>query len=177
MLLPTCPCCGANPCPECRHYTANNCQTFWNNSVATITVNGVNIPIGNIHTPVRFSMPGIVATTCCEVSGDNRRYVEFYRPFSAPTKNMQEGPPDCWNCRLTWVLRADICGIVFSLNLTRISGDCADTGGALTQGGWQFSFNSYGGAVSSDCIIEALEWLGTFTVVANITYPPCECPP
>lgn len=168
--------CGT-PCPECRHYTADDCWAFDTTNVATITVNGVNIPIGNIHTPVRFAMPGIVATTCCEVIGDDRRYVEFYRPYANAITAIQEGPSGCWNCKLTWVLAANICGILFYLNLTRVSGDCTDVGGALTQGLWQFWFNSYGGEVSSDCLIEALEWLSTFTIGATITYDPCECPP
>lgn len=47
----------------------------------------------------------------------------------------------------------------------------------MTPEAWVFHDNDYGGEVSQDCLIESLEWLNSLTIVATMSYQPCECPP
>lgn len=172
MLLPTCPCCGTNPCPECRHFTATICYGIEDTGQINVTINGNALPY-------TVSVPASVVTPCCDIGAT---VSATFSPGSTnpAVRTLAANISGCTQCYAYFQVRINICGWTFFAVFSRLAGDCNDTGGAFVPGspghaaGW---FTNDDVRFNEDCMIAVREWLGTFTIAGTITYDPCECPP
>ena len=180
--------CVGNPCPECRHYTAD---TWYLTATMTVTINGVNIPVwdgtGTPPAAVKLTPNGAVQSTCFAV-GTSPKKIGFRAYYY---KDAEDVGASCVNPRTYGTISAfiDDPGIIYSTMETYpkyVLGACTDTGGVAGVYMRYGDTTEYSSAtwtnpeaiyLYEDCEIEYRDWLAGLTVVTTFAWDACECPP
>jgi hypothetical protein len=178
MLLPGCPCCGPT-CPECTHYSASDSFT---GATVSITLDGSSVPaLGS--TPITRTPSGLVVSACFLPSDTVKQARFTYEYIPA---EFAEDVLDANNCdasRVFAYINVSLrfingeCTYRFRCKVSRVTGECSETGGAADVGSWYAVDSDCGGGIPEDCRIEMLDWLSTLSVSASFSYAACECPP
>jgi hypothetical protein len=175
------PCCGPqNPCPSCTHFTADD---YFTGATASFTLDGVAVPSVTNITGLVITPPAIVRTACFAINDTFKRatFSYEYLPEEFLRNVFDANGCDAYAvyaklyCKLC--CSGGECTYTFSLEASRVTGECSDTGGAGVLSSWQVVGNNCAGGVPEDCAIETLDWLATLSVSASFSYAACECPP
>ena len=165
-------------CPECTHYSADD---FFEGATVSISVDGTSVPASGASYVV--TPPSFVRLSCFNVGDTTKRgrFTYSYDPeYMTETDQDESG---CWFVRVYAVLQMNLefvgneCTFTFSLRVSRVTGECSDTGGSALASSWEVVGNDCAGGVPEDCVIETLDWLSTLSISASFSYSACECPP
>ena len=175
----SCQGCGCSPgCPACTHFSADD---YFDGATVSISVNGTSVPSSG--TSYVVTPPAAVRSVCFQLSDSLKRarFIYDYDPaYMAVTDQDGSG---CWFVRVYARLKMNLefagnaCTFSFGLTVSRVTGECSDTGGSALVSSWEVIGNDCAGGVPEDCTIETLDWLSTLTVSASFAYAECECPP
>ena len=171
--------CAANPCSECRQYTAD---TYYLSATASVTINGNAVPmfydIYSSRSYFDLALPSYLQSACF-LSGDSPKVARFhalYLPVAFVDNYDNNG---CYTYKTYLWIYASLYNSSYFYNAARsipsyIMGNCDDTGGAATPGTWFYPDSVY---LPEDCRIDWLDWLNSLTVVTTFAWDACECPP